>query len=379
MSVHEVVVPQRHASAVLGADAYDVRERIAIGTAAVVYRAVHRVTGAQALFKVLQGQEIANPLDVPAVLARRTKLSAVRHPNIAELIEMIEDEEGCVLIYNYLAGKGANLGPLDQEISAADAVEIARQLCDALLAGERQGIPHGEIKPSNVVISRRVGEEPQIQVQDWGLAECRIGPPPLESMIFMAPERLRGGRATIAADLFSLGATLVFLVTGHLPVPGGTAQELLVAWEEFDAAEIGLHRPDLDASFVKWLGWLLRIRPNERPSSVVLAVRALHGQVPIGENPTPEPAPVRSLGAATQPLTALPSVSENAGPEVSPPSAPGQSLGQRLFGLFCHLSLVAGIVVLGMWLAEIQWGPGWRADLARKWDQWRNHHFARRP
>ena len=63
------------------ADAYDVRERLAVGTGAIVYRAVEIGTDAEVLFKVLHPHEMAHPLDLACVLARRKELARVKHPN----------------------------------------------------------------------------------------------------------------------------------------------------------------------------------------------------------------------------------------------------------------------------------------------------------
>ena len=265
------------------ADAYDVRERIAVGTGAIVYRAVEIETDTEVLFKVLQPEEMQNPLDLACVLARRTELARVKHPNVAQLLDVFEDDEGSVLVYNYMAGKGGQLCPKDSVLTHAEARAVARQLCDALLAGEDAECPHGEIKPSNIIIARGGSAGPVVQVQDWGLAECRKGDLPDETLLFMAPERLKGGAPDFSSDLFSVAATLIFLLTGHVPVQGASRDELLKAWTSFDIAALKPIRPDLEASFVQWIGWLMRVKLRDRPDSVEKACEVLVKCIAYGE------------------------------------------------------------------------------------------------
>jgi serine/threonine protein kinase len=258
-------------------EACTVQERIAIGTAGVVYRGVHTSTNREVTFKVLSPAS-THPMQPARVLALRWRLEALQHPVIAELIDAYEDPDGFVILTNWVSGgMGGNefpfkLGTLNQE----EARLVATKLCEALLVGEQQQFPHGDIKPSNLILADRGERGLEMQIQDWGLSACREAQPP-ETLQFMAPERHYGHPASIPGDLFSVGATLWFLLTGGAPSSGSTTDEVLQGWGSFDPAAIAGMRPDLDEHLLQWVAWLLRWQPADRPDSVSQALDVLTG------------------------------------------------------------------------------------------------------
>jgi eukaryotic-like serine/threonine-protein kinase len=256
-------------------EACTVQERIAIGTAGVVYRGVHTSTKRDVTFKVLS-RASTHPMEPARVLALRWRLEALQHPVIAELIDAYEDPDGFVILTSWLAGGvGGNEFPFKLgTFNSQEARLVARKLCEALLVGEQQQFPHGDIKPSNVILADRGEGGLEVQIQDWGLSACREAQPP-ESLQFMAPERHHGHPASMQGDLFSVGTTLWFLLTGDPPSFGSTPEEVLQNWGLFDAPALAEKRPDLDGHFRQWLAWLLRWQPRDRPGSVSQAIEML--------------------------------------------------------------------------------------------------------
>lgn len=252
-----------------------VQERIAIGTAGVVYRATQTKSRNEVTFKVLS-PSATHPLEPARILALRWRLEALQHPVIASLIDAYEDPEGFVIVTTWMGGAmGGNDFPLKtRKLTKQDVRLVAMRLCSALLAGEQQRFPHGDIKPSNVILANRGQQGLEVQVQDWGLFMCREVQPP-ETLHYMAPERHHGHPASVQGDLFSVGATLWFLLTGEAPAYGDTTEEVLQTWGMFDASTLAQLRPDLDEHFQQWLAWLLRWQPGDRPQSVSQALDVL--------------------------------------------------------------------------------------------------------
>jgi hypothetical protein len=330
-----------------------VQERIAIGTAGVVYRAVQSTSRNEVTFKVLS-PTATHPLEPARVLALRWRLEALQHPVIASLIDAYEDPEGFIIVTTWMGGAmGGNDFPLKiRKLTKQDVRLVAMRLCAALLAGEQQRFPHGDIKPSNVILANRGQQGLEVQIQDWGLFMCREVQPP-ETLHYMAPERHHGHPASVQGDLFSLGATLWFLLTGEGPSHGDTPEEVLQSWGMFDAATLAQLRPDLDEHFQQWLAWLLRWQPGDRPQSasqaldvltqvlgyaaaveantksVAVPVAASDAEpvavaVAVEESPTPAPqtaapAPQKSAPAAQSPVAATPVV----------PPAPAKPIAAR--------------------------------------------------
>lgn len=303
-------------------DAYAVKERVSIGTAGVVYRALHRASGREVLFKVLM-EQASHPLNTAQVLAIAPALMRLKHARIAELLDAYEDPEGTVLVYPLIPGMAGSEFPLkERPLTPAEARQVARQLCEALLVGERAAFPHGDVKPSNIVIqlSKEDGRM-SVQLQDWGLSSCRTAQPS-ETLQFMAPERHHGHPTSVQGDLFSLGASLWFLITGRLPVESVTREALLEEWGTFDPATLVGLQPEVDNHFRQWLAWLLRWQPRDRPPTVAKALEVLQQVISFvdatdanassgSEAPTAAPTPAPSQAAA--PAAPAPS---------TPPSAP---------------------------------------------------------
>lgn len=256
-------------------EAYTVKERVAIGTAGIVYRGLQSASAQEVTFKVLSPKS-THPLEEPRVMALRWRLEALKHPVIAELLDMYDDPEGFVIVSSWVGGAhGGNDFPAKRRpLTKEEARLVSMRLCAALLVGEQQRFPHGDLKPSNVILADRGPQGLEVQVQDWGLTACREMQPP-ETLQFMAPERHHGHPASMQGDLFSAGATLWFLLVGEAPAFGGTSQELLESWGAFDPATLAQKRPDLDEHFRQWLGWLLRWQPGDRPQSITQALDVL--------------------------------------------------------------------------------------------------------
>ncbi len=158
-------------------------------------------------------------------------LLSLDHPNIVQLLDVIDDGEDLILVMPYLAG-----GTLADQVRAhgplsADQVRtLAPPLLSALAAAHRQGIVHRDIKPANVLFDA----DGQPFLADFGVASLRDATSGLTAtgmMVgtpeFMAPEQARGEEATAASDVVSLGATLAFAATGNPPYGRGDPRVLV--------------------------------------------------------------------------------------------------------------------------------------------------------
>lgn len=180
-----------------------------------------------------EGREVAlkrlslhgNPAEIARARARIRReadvLASLDHPTIVRLLDLVDDGDDVVLVMPYLAGgslhdRVAATGPLP----ADEVVALAELLLDGLSAAHRQGVVHRDIKPENVLFTA-TGEP---RLVDFGVARATDHTPGLTATAmvvgtpgFMAPEQARGEEAAAPADVFSLGATLLFALTGRGP------------------------------------------------------------------------------------------------------------------------------------------------------------------
>jgi hypothetical protein len=285
---------------------YDILTRIAIGNGALVYRGVEKTTLRQVAIKLLtQDGDLDHRFDIPSLLAAAPRLRQIAGSHVCQLLEVIEDEDGPVLVYEFANGRSGQELPQHKQLDAAQALDVAAQLISAVRSGERQRTPHGDLKPSNVVFVEATEERPYVMVLDWGLAAFRAEPGK-DSLPYVAPERLQGGPVSHSADLFAAGAVLFYLLTGKVLAMGETAEELMEGWSRAKPAVLAELRPDLPPKLVQWICGLLVIDPAKRPASAVDAGNALAALNPPPPMIPPESIRPRPMGAAQRAAQAAP-------------------------------------------------------------------------
>ncbi len=200
-------------------------------------------------------------------------LGSLDHPGIVRLLDLVDDGDDVVLVMPYLAGgslhdRVAAHGPLDPGTVEA----LADRLLDALAAAHRQGVVHRDIKPENVLFTAT--NEPHLV--DFGVARARDHTPGLTATAmvvgtpgFMAPEQARGEPAGAPADVFSLGATLLFALTGAGPF-GRIDTDPRVLMHRAALGRVERLPRDLPPTLRALLGGALERQPARRPSAARL-------------------------------------------------------------------------------------------------------------
>ncbi len=201
-------------------DDYQILRRLGRGGMADVYVALHQTLDRQVALKVLRRQLAGDAGYVERFRREARAAAKLNHPNIVHVYEVGRSNE-----YHYIAQElidGGNLkdlverrGPLTPE----NAADVLRSVCSALAAAHLAGITHRDIKPENILRSLR-GET---KVADFGLA--RVGPGNDLTQVgltmgtprYMSPEQVQGKTADARSDLYSLGCTMYFLLSGRPP------------------------------------------------------------------------------------------------------------------------------------------------------------------
>lgn len=277
----------------------------------------------------LRAQVAVKEIDVPdepdgglgdaADRGRNEALKAAQlreHPNVITVYDVVEDDDRPWIVMEYLPGTRdlhaviKDRGPLSSEETA----RIGAAALDGLRAGHRLGIVHRDVKPSNILLApdHSGTADGRVLLTDYGISlrprETRITQ---SGMVvgtpgYVAPERLAGGEATAASDLFSLGVTLYLAVEGTAPFERDTLDASLLA-----ALNTEPSVPErATAPLTRAIMGLLTKDPLKR----MQAARAAELLAEAAADSTPAPSPARSAPArhgsptATRrtPLDALP-------------------------------------------------------------------------
>lgn len=301
-------------------DLFHPEKLLGAGPAAKVYRGVETMTGRKVLIKsLLRDHETPHALDRERLQLFAPSLMQLRHPQIAGLITLIPTEEEFGIVSEFMPGMNIRTLAAARQVPPADLRALAVQFMHALLVGEHLRQPHGDPKPSNVIIADHPGGGLFLQVQDWGLSLTRQFHP-AETLWFRAPELHYGGMPTSQSDLFTAAASLFCLATNSAPAQSELAAELVQQWHAFNAPYALQHlRPDLDPPLRDWLAWLMQPDPRLRPQCVAQALDALMVTMHTGFIYMPQQAPQMMPGTQTTPL--IPA----AAPAPPPASAPASS------------------------------------------------------
>jgi serine/threonine protein kinase len=207
------------------------------GGMGIVYRAWNlRLKRVEAV-KVI-ADEYARDESFRVRFARETEIAAnINHPHVVTLYDSGESADGQLFIaMQYVEGTTLERLIRDQRrLSPLLAAELIAQVADALDTAHDQGLVHRDIKPANILIGQ-ASQEYDAYLTDFGLAK-RVSSDSLTggwqmvgTIDYMPPEQARRGqRVDLRSDVYSLGATLYFALTGQVPFPGDDAVPKLLA------------------------------------------------------------------------------------------------------------------------------------------------------
>ncbi len=279
---------------------YRLLERVGGGGMGHVFRADDTKTGRTVAIKLLH-RELWNSPDVTARLFQEAKvLSAIRHPNIVEILDADTSEHGPFIAMEHLEGSSAGvllaiMGRFDE----GTTISIALPVLAALEAAHKMGVVHRDLKPENVFVCRERkgrGERGSVHLLDFGIAKLdstnkeKERPRTRTGVVFGTPDYLSPEQATGEgtldgrSDLFSLGIVMFELLTGRRPFTASTA--VATAFRIVHASPPSFE--SLGVSVSTEVGavvrHLLAKAPQDRPSSAAEVMRVLATLEPDDES-----------------------------------------------------------------------------------------------
>ncbi len=309
---------------------YRVLDRIGAGGMGVVYKAEHIHMKRTVALKVLSIEEgEGQSVFLERFSSEMQALAVLRHPNIVLAFDAGEVEvpggNGNMLRYlvmEYVQGQDLEQYTLERgPLPVALACDFVRQAANGLRHAHEHGLIHRDIKPSNLLVTPGEGRgtggsaRSQIKILDFGLARlCRRRHTEAHSLLgtvdYMAPEQARDARAVdIRADIYGLGGTLFWLLTGRKPFPTDRplVEELLARQTETPPPVRSLC-PDVPAELDAVVARMMARDPADRFPSPLSVIAALNDfvepSVSLSDSAVP-PSRLLALGAAVSPSTEL--------------------------------------------------------------------------
>jgi len=311
------------------ADRYAIERELGQGGMATVYLAQDLKHHRPVAIKLLRS-ELATALG-PERFLREIEISAhLHHPHILPLYDSGEAEGMLYYVMPYVEGESLrDRLTREKQLPLEDALQIAREVADALGYAHSHGVIHRDIKPENILlesghpvvadfgIARAVGSAATEKLTQTGIA---VGTP-----VYMSPEQAAGSKELDGrSDLYSLGCVLYEMLAGQPPFTGPTVESIVHQHLVTEPPNVTNIRPAVPASVAAALQRALAKTPADRFNPVALFAEALSG---------------RAAAAGT-----------------TVPTAPGAVIPTKrsrrrlaLLGL-AALVVVAGVFAVGRWL-----------------------------
>jgi serine/threonine protein kinase len=255
------------------------------GAIGVTYLAADKVLRRKVALKVIEVPAGARGSQVmrERFLREARAAAALRHPNVASVYQFGTSPDGSRCYYAMELVEGETLGARvrrDGPLNAKEALEIAIQITRALMAAAAHDLIHRDLKPGNIMLTT----ESEVKVIDFGLAKAItdaggemdltqgefVGTPS-----FASPEQFGSGPVDGRADIYSLGATLWFALTGLAPHSGSTIEEIRDRQTRDDLPIGQLVARKVPGPLVKLLRSTLAVDPGKRPASAQELMEAL--------------------------------------------------------------------------------------------------------
>jgi len=330
---------------------YLIKRELGWGGMGVVYLAENRLMGRYEALKVIGWQVTPRPEMLERFLREIRAVAKLHHPNIVTAYHAVRLGESITLAMEYVDGLDLSRmvkarGPLP----VANACSYIHQAALGLEHAHEQGMVHRDIKPSNLMLARQ-GNREVVKVLDFGLGKVKsegatdrtlthegqmLGTPD-----FIAPEQIRdAGQADIRADIYSLGCTLYYLLTGSPPFAGTSLYDILQAHHSVEATPLNMVRPEVPAELAALVAKMMAKEPERRFQAPAEVAEAL---TPFLE-PGAHPGSGSGLEETEHPATGLKPT-----PKVAPTSAaasrPPWVWASAATGLLLFALVIASVVI----------------------------------
>jgi serine/threonine-protein kinase len=276
-----------HFEVEVGADGFPTE--LGAGAMAITYRARDTVLNSVVALKVIDRRVAQNPGARSRFLREARTAAQIHHPNVARVSHYGEQDGECFYVMELVEGETLETRiRRDGPMALALALEVIEQAARALAAAEACGVVHRDIKPSNIMLESDAAGTLVVKVIDYGIAKVVaseagrgaeqtqtgfIGTP-----AFASPEQFASvgqTRIDTRSDIYSLGVTFWYLLSGRVPFVGRTLEDIRARQEEPVPVEQlkGLQIPTQCLALLKSM---LAPDPRDRPQSARELLSAVH-------------------------------------------------------------------------------------------------------
>jgi serine/threonine protein kinase len=264
---------------------YEIRSQLGAGGMGEVYLAEDTRLDRKVALKILPKDVAADPDRMKRFVQEAKAASGLNHPNIITIYEIDQTDSTPFIATEFIEGSTLRERMRVQPLLLGEVLNVAVQIASALVAAHANGIVHRDIKPENIILR----SDGIAKVLDFGIAKL-TGQGSQEwvdseaptrdhlktdsgvvmgTAIYMSPEQARGHQVDARTDIFSLGAVIYELVTGHLPFEGSSIYEIVAAiLSDREPPPLSRYSPEVPAELERIVSKALRKNRDERYQTI---------------------------------------------------------------------------------------------------------------
>lgn len=268
-------------------------DHIGEGEMGAIYRATDESLGREVAVKLVRLGQADDSESRERLTREACAAGKLNHPRVAQVYSLNFADGYPYLVMELVSGldfakKFEREGPINERVALRMALDVA----EGLSALHRENLVHGDIKPANIVLDR----DGNAKLVDFGLSGMTrhdgqgnfIGTP-----FFIAPELLQGVDDTHQSDLYSLGATLYYLLSGRLTHEGETPSEILKARLTQKPVPLDQHARHISPATRRLIMRMIEPSPAKRPAnSETVAAEIREALVLLEVSPRPAKVPL---------------------------------------------------------------------------------------
>ena len=271
---------------------YNILERLGGGALGDVYRARDTKIGRTVALMQPPAHLVSDERRRARFVEDARVATALNHPNIAALFDVVDEGGRCYLVYEFAAGPSLGQEMSGVRLGVRRAVELAAQIADALAEGHSRGIVHGDLRPDTVVVTPKGSTK----ILNFGMvpwtaggsarALAAVAPDSLsadEAVVagYLSPEQAIGGRIDPRSDLFTLGVMLHEMLTGRNPLEMARASDTVLSVTRATAPPPSSQNPDVPRELDALIGRTMSKNLDARPATAAALASDLRAIVSL--------------------------------------------------------------------------------------------------
>ncbi len=282
-------------------DKYRLLERLGAGGMGAVYLCEHIRMGRKVALKILPVQQAEDPASLERFYREARAVARLDHPNIVRAHDIDHDDKLHFIVLEFVDGSNLHDFVRRNGTLAPDrAASYIRQAALGLQHAHEAGLVHRDIKPGNLLLDR----QGNVKLLDMGLARFFHEDSPafikeyevgyiIGTGDYIAPEQIVDSRVDIRADIYSLGGTMYYLLTGKSPFQDGTNAQKIIWHQVRHPKPLRTLRPDVPMDLALVFEKVIAKEPGRRYQTPIELAEALEplargyvGQPSASEMPT---------------------------------------------------------------------------------------------